>query len=51
MLSVGNLRNEKPEINYHKSDIEKVFQKLISNWNELTEFYTTEIKFDYDDPN
>ena len=41
----------KPETKYHQSDIEKVFQKLISNWNELTDFYNTEVKFDYDDPN
>ena len=41
----------KPETKYHQSDIEKVFKKLISNWNELTDFYNTEVKFDYDDPN
>ena len=42
---------KKTEIKYHQLDIEKVFQKLISEWNELTEFYNTEVKFDYDDPN
>ena len=41
----------KTETKYHQSDIEKVFQKLISNWNELTDFYNSEVKFDYDDPN
>ena len=41
----------KPETRYQQSDIEKVFHKLISNWNELTDFYNTEVKFDYDDPN
>ena len=41
----------KPETEYHQSDIEKVFLKLISNWNEVTDFYNTEVKFDYDDPN
>jgi hypothetical protein len=39
-----------PKIKYYHSDIEKVFQKLISNWNELTDFYNSEIKFDYEDP-
>ena len=39
-----------PEIKYYQSDIEKVFQKLISNWDELTDFYNSEVKFDYDDP-
>jgi len=39
-----------PELKYYQSDLEKVFQKLISGWNELTEFYNTEIKFDYDNP-
>tara|TARA_R110000796_G_scaffold88850_1_gene191734 strand:- start:3295 stop:3753 length:459 start_codon:yes stop_codon:yes gene_type:complete len=42
---------KEPEIKYYKSDIEKVFQKLISDWSELTEFYNKEVKFDYDDPN
>jgi len=42
---------KKPEINYQESDIEKVFQTLISGWNELTEFYHKEVKYDYDDPN
>jgi len=42
---------KKTEIKYYQSDIEKVFQKLISEWNELIEFYNTEVKFDYDDPN
>lgn len=41
---------KKPEIKYYQSDIEKVFAKLISEWNELTEFYNTEVKFDYEDP-
>ncbi len=39
------------EIIYYKDDIEKVFQKLISDWVELTEFYNKEVKFDYDNPN
>src|SRR5690606_28327951 len=42
---------KEPEIKYYESDIEKVFQKLISDWSELTEFYNREVKFDYDDPN
>lgn len=42
---------KKPEIKYCKSDIEKVFQKLISEWDELTDFYTAKVKFDYKDPN
>lgn len=42
---------KKTEIKYYQSDIEKVFQKLISKCNELTEFYNTDVKFDYDDPN
>ncbi len=42
---------KKPVIKYYESDIEKVFQKLISDWSELTEFYNKEVKFDYDDPN
>ena len=41
---------KKPEIKYQESEIEQVFQKLISDWNELTEFYNTEVKFDYEDP-
>ena len=39
-----------PEIKYHESEIEQVFQRLISDWNELTDFYNKEVKFDYDDP-
>lgn len=42
---------KKPEIKYHESEIEQVFQRLISDWNELTDFYNKEVKFDYDDPN
>jgi len=38
-----------PELKYRQSDIEKVFQKLISNWNELTNFYNKELKFDHGD--
>ena len=41
---------KKPEIKYQESEIEQVFQKLISDWNELTDFYNTEVKFDYEDP-
>lgn len=40
-----------PEIKFYESDIEKVFQKLVSNWTELTNFYHEEVKFEYDDPN
>jgi hypothetical protein len=39
------------EIKYCKSDIESVFQKLISEWDELYEFYNTEVKFNYNDLN
>lgn len=42
---------KKIEIKYHESDIESVFQKLISKWDELTVFYNTEMKVSYDDPN
>ncbi len=38
-------------VKYCESDIEKVFQKLISGWKELTDFYKTEVMFDYEDPN
>lgn len=41
---------KKPEIKYHESEIEQVFQRLISDWNELTDFYNKEVKFDYEDP-
>lgn len=41
---------KEPEIKYRESDIEKVFQKLILDWGELTEFYNNEVKLDYDDP-
>jgi len=41
---------KKPEIKYHESEIEQVFQRLISDWNELTDFYNKEVKFDFDDP-
>lgn len=34
---------KKIEINYSETDIEKVFQKLISRWDELTEFYNKEV--------
>ncbi len=33
----------KIEINYSEMDIEKVFQKLISRWDALTEFYHKEV--------
>ncbi|HLP65091.1 DUF7674 family protein [Flavobacterium sp.] len=42
---------KKTEIKYQQSDIEKVFQKLISNWNELTDFYNSEVKIEYDNQN
>ncbi|GAB5530465.1 MAG: hypothetical protein Roseis3KO_22420 [Roseivirga sp.] len=42
---------KKTETKYQESNIEQVFQKLISDWNKLTEFYNKEIKFDYEDPN
>lgn len=29
---------------YTQSDIEKTFQKLISNWEELTQFYDAEVR-------
>jgi hypothetical protein len=51
---VGNFNREKmrkTEIKYQQSDIEKVFQKLISNWNELTDFYNSEIKIEYGNQN
>lgn len=41
---------KKTEIKYSKSDIEKVFEKLILGWDELTEFYNKEVVFNYDDP-
>lgn len=41
---------KKPEIKYHESELELVFQKLISGWEELIDFYNSEVKFDYDDP-
>lgn len=41
---------KEPELRYHESDIENVFQKLILEWDELTDFYNKEVKFDYDDP-
>ena len=40
---------KKTEITYKESEIEQVFQKLISNWKELTEFYNKEVKFEYED--
>jgi hypothetical protein len=41
---------KKTEIKYIESDIEKVFEKLIFGWNELTEFYNNEVKYNCDDP-
>ncbi|MFN8339644.1 MAG: hypothetical protein U0T36_11570 [Saprospiraceae bacterium] len=41
---------KKTEIKYFKSDIEKVFEKLILGWDELTEFYNKEVVSNYDDP-
>lgn len=39
---------KKAEIKYQQSDIEKVFQKLISNWDELIDFYNAEVKSECD---
>ena len=35
-------------ITYHQSEVEEVFQKLISDWEELKSFYLNEIMSDYD---
>lgn len=49
---------KKQEIKYYKSDSDKVFQKLISEWGELTDVFNAYVKFridnadyrtDYDD--
>ncbi len=41
---------KKTDIIFQESEVEQVFQKLISDWNELTDFYNKEVKFDYEDP-
>ena len=35
---------KKTKIKYKESEIESVFQKLISDWGELTDFYNKEVK-------
>lgn len=39
---------KKIEIKYTKSNINTMFQKLISNWDELSEYYNKEVK-DFND--
>lgn len=41
---------KKAKIIYQKSEIEQVFQKLISDWNDLTDFYNDKVIADYEDP-
>ncbi|MCF2875188.1 MULTISPECIES: hypothetical protein [unclassified Tenacibaculum] len=41
---------KKTDIIFQESEVELVFQKLISDWNELTDFYNKEVKFNYKDP-
>ena len=36
------------ETKYQESEIEQVFQKIISDWTELTDFYNKEVKFNYE---
>lgn len=35
---------ENPAIKYRQADIEQVFQKLISGWSELTDYYNSQSK-------
>lgn len=42
---------KKHPVKYQESSIELVFQKLISNWPELEEFYRTQVYFKYENPN
>lgn len=40
----------KPVFKYQEADIEQVFQKLIEDWDELTDFYNKEVKLDGEEP-
>jgi len=41
-------RKLRSKLQFHENEIEAVFQKLISYWDELIEFYNREVKFEYE---
>ncbi|UTW60822.1 hypothetical protein KFE98_12385 [bacterium SCSIO 12741] len=41
---------KKTVIKYRESEVEAVFQKLVSNWVELANFYQKEVTYDYEAP-